>query len=79
MATYSLKVVLSFSAPECAENLNKILLPDLVQVPNEMQFKQQVQQEKLVFYVADKSFGRARSTIDEVLGHCQLAIKLGQK
>ncbi|MEM0271750.1 MAG: hypothetical protein QW514_04295 [Thermoprotei archaeon] len=76
MAKFVLRVKLNFSAVAEAECLNKALLPDLVDVPQDLVFKQEVELRALVLTAEGESYNRIRSTIDEVLGHCDLLIRL---
>lgn len=76
MATYSLKVVLHFIEAEQAARVNRTLLPDAIQVPPNMAFKQEVRGSDLMLYVLDENFNRVRSTTDEILGQCQLIFRL---
>lgn len=76
MVNYSVRVVLSFEETGHAMDLNKVLIADLVQVPQGLVFRQEARDRQLVLYVCDKSFNRVRSTLDEILGQCELALKL---
>lgn len=76
MVEYSVRLVLSFKEAGHAIDLDRILIADFVQIPEGLTFKQEVKREQLVLYVCDKNLNRVRSTLDEILGQCELVLKL---
>jgi hypothetical protein len=76
MVKWTLRVSLRVSSISEAGYLHKVLLPDLVETPRDLVFSQRVELNILEVTVCDVNYRRLRSTIDEVLAHCDLLIRL---
>jgi len=76
---WSVKIVLDFTETYYADTLNRVLIPDLLEVPLGMVFKQEVVDKNLIFYVSHENLKRVKSTIDELLGQCELILELVDK
>jgi len=76
MVKWALRISLGFSSVSGADYLHKVLLPDLVEAPRDLVFRQHVELNTLEVTACDVNYRRLRSTIEEVLAHCDFLLRL---
>jgi hypothetical protein len=76
MAIWTLKLNCRLLDYNKAEQLNKIFIPDSINIPRGMSYKQYVQNNTLLIYIVDTDHNRIRSTADEILAEYELLYRI---
>jgi tRNA threonylcarbamoyladenosine modification (KEOPS) complex Pcc1 subunit len=77
--TCQVQIILNNISKEKAESVNKALEPDNVDFPEGLSLFVEIVDNKLVFnFESKKNMKQLTSTIDEVMEHIQIALKVMQ-